>query len=220
MITLASLADTGEKIINQFGIDSNLLIAQCINFVIVALLLVFWHLKRILSTIKDREKQIADSLKNADKIKLELEQTQQKQQDTLNEASMEAKKTVSVAQEQAKSLLEAQKEEARQEAEAIIAKAKSAMELERQNVLNDARQEIASLVILATSKVLDRELTMMKGNALPSRLKIMSSNARVNKIADLLLSHSLEKTVGWRKTRYLRFWMICVKILLRNILRS
>ena len=71
---------------------------------------------------------------------------------------MEAKKTVSVAQEQAKSLLEAQKEEARQEAEAIIAKAKSAMELERQNVLNDARQEIASLVILATSKVLDREL--------------------------------------------------------------
>ena len=158
MITLASLADTGEKIINQFGIDSNLLIAQCINFVIVASAIWFLAFKRILSTIKDREKQIADSLKNADKIKLELEQTQQKQQDTLNEASIEAKKTVSVAQEQAKSLLEAQKEEARQEAEAIIAKAKSAMELERQNVLNDARQEIASLVILATSKVLDREL--------------------------------------------------------------
>ena len=158
MITLASLADTGEKIINQFGIDYPLLIAQCINFVIVASAIWFLAFKRILSTIKDREKQIADSLKNADKIKLELEQTQQKQQDTLNEASMEAKKTVSVAQEQAKSLLEAQKEEARQEAEAIIAKAKSAMELERQNVLNDARQEIASLVILATSKVLDREL--------------------------------------------------------------
>ena len=54
--------------------------------------------------------------------------------------------------------MEAQKEEARQEAETIIAKAKAAMELERQNVLNDARQEITSLVILATSKVLDREL--------------------------------------------------------------
>ena len=158
MITLASLADKGEKLINQFGIDYPLLIAQCINFVIVASAIWFFAFKRILSTIKDREKQIADSLKNADKIKLELEQTQQKQQDTLNEASMEAKKTVSVAQEQAKSLLEAQKEEARQEAETIIAKAKSAMELERQNVLNDARQEIASLVILATSKVLDREL--------------------------------------------------------------
>ena len=158
MITIASLADTGEKIISQFGIDYPLLIAQCINFIIVASAIWFFAFKKILSTIKDREKQIADSLKNADKIKLELEQTQQKQQDTLNEASMEAKKTVSVAQEHAKSLLEAQKEEARQEADAIIAKAKSAMELERQNVLNDARQEIASLVILATSRVLDREL--------------------------------------------------------------
>jgi F-type H+-transporting ATPase subunit b len=71
---------------------------------------------------------------------------------------LEAKKTVSKAQEQAKTLLEAQKEEARLEAEAIISKAKSAMELERENVLKDAREEIASLVVLATSKVLDREL--------------------------------------------------------------
>ena len=64
-----------------------------------------------------------------------------------------------VGQEQAKSIIEAQKEEARVEAESIIAKAKSAMELERQKVLNDAREEIASLVILTTSKVLDRELS-------------------------------------------------------------
>ena len=33
------------------------------------------------------------------------------------------------------------------------------MELERQNVLKDAKQEIASLVLLATSKVLDKELS-------------------------------------------------------------
>ena len=31
----------------------------------------------------------------------------------------------------------------------------------------------------------------MKGNALLSRLKIMSSNVRISKLADLLLSHSL-----------------------------
>ena len=159
MITLASLADTGEKIISQFGIDYPLLIAQCINFIIVAAAIWFFAFKRILSTIKDREKQISDSLKNADLIKLELEESRQKQEATLSEASQEAKKTVSLAQEQAKSFLEAQKEEARQEAEAIISKAKAAMELERQNVLKDAKQEIASLVLLATSKVLDKELS-------------------------------------------------------------
>ena len=222
MITLASLADTGEKIINQFGIDYPLLIAQCINFIIVASAIWFFAFKRILSTIKDREKQIADSLKNADKIKLELEETQSETKDTLNEASLEAKKTVSVAQEQAKSLLEAQKEEARQEAEAIISKAKSAMELERQNVLNDARQEIASLVVLATSKVLERELNDDERKlALLSRLKIMSSSVRINKLADLLLSHSLgEDGKVEIKPRYLKSWMICVKILHPITLRS
>ena len=153
MIALASLTDTADKIVTNFGVDWPMFIAQSVNFTLVALAIWFFA-----STIKEREKQIADSLKNADRIKLELEETQLKQKETLNEASLEAKKTVNKAQEQAKSLLEAQKEEARLEAEAIISKAKSAMELERQNVLKDAREEIASLVVLATSKVLDREL--------------------------------------------------------------
>ena len=42
--------------------------------------------------------------------------------------------------------------------EEIIEKAKTSTELERQKVLKDARDEIASLVVLATSKVLQREL--------------------------------------------------------------
>lgn len=158
MIALASLTDTADKIVTNFGVDWPMFIAQSVNFTLVALAIWFFAFKKILSTIKEREKQIADSLKNADRIKLELEETQLKHKETLNEASLEAKKTVNKAQEQAKSLLEAQKEEARLEAEAIIAKAKSAMDLERQNVLKDAREEIASLVVLATSKVLDREL--------------------------------------------------------------
>ena len=33
------------------------------------------------------------------------------------------------------------------------------MELERQNVLKDAREEIASLVIMTTTKVLSRDLS-------------------------------------------------------------
>lgn len=159
MIAIASIAETADNIVTTFGIDWPMFIAQSINFTIVALVIWFGAFKKILSTIKEREKQIADSLKNADKIKLELEETQIKQKETLTEASLEAKKTLNVAQEQAKSIIEAQKEEARVEAESIIAKAKSAMELERQKVLNDAREEIASLVILTTSKVLDRELS-------------------------------------------------------------
>ncbi len=157
MIALASLSDVTTGIVEKFGVDTPLLIAQAINFVIVAFVIWQFALKKILLTIDEREKKIADSLKNAEKIKLELEATEKQQNETLQEASLEAKKTVATAQEQAKSYIEAQKEEARKQAEEIVEKARSAMELERQRVLNDAREEIASLVILTTSKVLQRE---------------------------------------------------------------
>ena len=158
MIAFASLSDETTGIVEKFGVDTPLLIAQAINFVIVAFVIWQFALKKILLTIDEREKKIADSLKNAEKIKLELEATEKQQNETLQEASLEAKKTVATAQEQAKSYIEAQKEEARKQAEEIVEKARSAMELERQRVLNDAREEIASLVILTTSKVLQREL--------------------------------------------------------------
>ena len=159
MIALASLADTAQGIVDTFGIDWPMLIAQAINFLIVALVIWKFAFKNILSTIKEREQQISDSLKNADRIKLELEETEKQQQETLQEASLAAKKTISSAQEQAKALIEAQKEDARKQAEEIITKAKLAMEQERERVLREAREEIASLVVLTTSKVLSKNLT-------------------------------------------------------------
>lgn len=159
MITLANLQETASGIIETFGIDLPMLIAQGINFTIVAFVIYRFGFKGILSTIKERERRIADSLKNAEKIKLELEETEKQQQKTLEEASLEAKKTVNSAQEAAKEFIESQKEDARKQAEEIVTKAKIAMEQERQRVLSDAREEIASLVILTTSKVLQKELS-------------------------------------------------------------
>ena len=159
MIVLASLTDTAQGIVETFGIDWPMLIAQAINFLIVAFVIWKFAFKNILSAIKEREKQIADSLRNADKIKLELEETEKQQQETLQEASLEAKKTISIAQEQAKAFIEEQKEDARRQAEEIISKAKLAMEQERERVLREAREEIASLVVLTTSKVLSKDLS-------------------------------------------------------------
>ena len=169
MDIIASLSEIPAGIIDKFGVDLPLLIAQAINFLIVALLIWKFAFKKILSTIKEREKKIADSLKNADRIKLELEETEKKQMETLKEASLEAKNTVALAQEKAKSFIEAQKEEARKQAEEIITKAKVAMEQERERVLSEAREEIASLVVLTTAKVLSKELSVEEKEQFSSR---------------------------------------------------
>ena len=159
MSTLASVSDTAQDIAYTFGVDWPMLVAQSINFLIVAFIIWKFAFSNVLSTIKEREKQISDSLKNADRIKLELEETEKKQQETLQEASLSAKQTVSEAHEKAKAFIEEQKEDARKQAEEIISKAKASMEQEREKVLKEAREEIASLVILTTSKVLEKELT-------------------------------------------------------------
>ncbi|HAF58118.1 MAG TPA: ATP synthase F0 subunit B [Opitutae bacterium] len=158
MILLAS-SNPITGIADQFGVDWPMLIAQAINFLIVAFVIWKFAFKNILSTIKEREKQISDSLKNADRIKLELEETEKQQQQTLQDASLEAKKTISTAQDQAKAFIEAQKDDARKQAEEIISKAKIAMEQERERVLMEAREEIASLVVLTASKVLSKDLS-------------------------------------------------------------
>ena len=76
MSTLASVSDTAQDIAYTFGVDWPMLVAQSINFLIVAFIIWKFAFSNVLSTIKEREKQISDSLKNADRIKLELEETE------------------------------------------------------------------------------------------------------------------------------------------------
>lgn len=168
--------DKGQAIAQEFGVDWPMLIAQAVNFVLVSFVIYRFGFKGILSTIQEREKQISDSLKHAEKIKLELEETERKQKETLQEASIEAKKTVTGAQEQAKSYIEGQKEDARKQAEEIVSKAKESMTLERERVLNEAKEDISSLVVLTTGKVLQKELNDEEksrfSNAAAEELKI------------------------------------------------
>ena len=152
------LEQTIHGITEKFGVNWHLLIAQAVNFTVVAFLIWRFAFKGILSSVKEREEQIADSLKNAEKIKLQLEETDRKQEETLKDASVEAQKTVAQARDQAKAHLESQREEAETQAADIVSKARDAMKLEKQRVLEEAREEIASLVVMATSRVLGREL--------------------------------------------------------------
>jgi F-type H+-transporting ATPase subunit b len=179
MFYLASaqdVLDKGQLIAQEFGVDWSFLIAQAVNFVLVAFVIYRFGFKGILSTVKEREKQISDSLKHAEKIKLELEEAEKRRKETLKEASIEAKKTVAGAQEQAKSYVEQQKEDARKQAEEIVAKARHSIALEREQVLNEAKEEISSLVVLTTSKVLQKELNEDEksrfANAAAEELKI------------------------------------------------
>jgi F-type H+-transporting ATPase subunit b len=159
MEIIASISSTVQEIQTKFGLNWPLFVAQAINFTLVAWVIWKFAFKGILGKMEIREKEISDSLVNAEKIKLQLEETERKQEQTLKEASVEAQKTVAQARDQAKAHLESQREEAEKQATDIVTKARDAMKLEKQRVLGEAREEIASLVVMATSRVLGRELS-------------------------------------------------------------
>jgi len=158
MEVLASVADTVQGIQTKFGLNWPLFIAQAINFTVVAWIIWKFAFKGILSKMEDREKEISDSLKNAEKIKFQLEETERKQEETLKDASVEAQKALSQAREQAQSYLVDQRSAAELQAKEIVTKAREAMEQERRRVMDEAKTEIASLVVMTSSKVLGREL--------------------------------------------------------------
>ena len=120
-----------------------------------------------------KEKNKSPSLKHAEKIKLELEDAQKRREETLTEASLEAK-NVSGAKEQAKSS-EAQKEDARNQAEEIISKARESMAIEKEQILNEAKEEISSSSSLLPEKFckeLNDEEKSRFSNAAAEELKV------------------------------------------------
>ena len=67
--------ETGET----FGSNSKIFLSQVISFVIVALLLRQFAYKPILAVLEERRQQIAEGLLNAEKIKQQLAEAEQRQ---------------------------------------------------------------------------------------------------------------------------------------------
>jgi F-type H+-transporting ATPase subunit b len=151
------LADANPLI--TFRVNWPTLVAQAINFLILAALLYFFAFKKILSTLDERQKTIASGLKYAEDMKLKLAETEKEREAILREASLQSQRIMKDAQDQTKVYLEQQTQAANQKAEDIIRRANEAGERERQQILNEVRAEIGRLVVTTSTAVLNRSLS-------------------------------------------------------------
>ena len=148
-----------SEIAGQFGVTWPTLIAQMVNFCIVALALYFFAVKPVAATLDERQQKIADGLQYAEEMKTQLVEAERERADKIKQAAVDAQKILTEAREQSKEMIEVKTQEAAAQAEAIIRKASEATELERQKMLSDVRQEVARLVVATSSKVLSRDLS-------------------------------------------------------------
>ncbi len=166
IILAAAEATGGQESANQilqifdlFGLDIRFLLAQIVNFGIVAFLLYKFAFKPVLATIEERQKKISDGLQYAEEMKIKLADAEKEHAATLQKAQQEAQTILGEARETAKLYLDKQTEAAAGKSEEIIAKAKEAIELERNKMLTEVRGEVVRLVIDTTSKVLTKDLS-------------------------------------------------------------
>ena len=146
-------------ITDKFGVSVPTLIAQMVNFCLVALVLYYFAVKPISTTLEERQQKISDGLQYAEEMKDQLAEAERERTEKVKQAAIDAQKILAEAREQSKEMIEIKTQEAAAQAEAIIRKASEATELERQKMLADVRQEVARLVIITSSKVLSRDLS-------------------------------------------------------------
>jgi F-type H+-transporting ATPase subunit b len=146
--------DTAET----FGWNIWLFLSQVISFVVVAAVLRKFAYQPILQVLQERRDRIAESLRNAEKIKQELAEAETRRSEILAQANAEAQRMIEEAREAAAHVGERTQQEATVAAEQIIAKAHEASTLEHERIMAELKRELGRLVVETTAKVTGKVL--------------------------------------------------------------
>lgn len=159
IVAAAGLAGRFQEILDQFGIEWKSLVMQVISFSILAFVLYRFLLKPVLATMGDRQKQIDAGLRYAEEMKAKLALAQQESVTIIKQAQTEGARLVDETRRTAKEFLDAQQKDATARANDMITKAQQAIDLEHKKMLEQARTEVARLVVATTQRVLAKELS-------------------------------------------------------------
>lgn len=144
---------------NPVSFDVWTLIFQSINVLVVMGVLYYMLFKPISGIMKKREEFVENTLAHAAASKEEAERLLAEYQRQIQGAQAEAQKIIETAAAQAEEYSRKRRAEADQEAQAMIEKAKEEINQERERALAAIRDEVASLAVLAASKVIGRAIT-------------------------------------------------------------
>jgi F-type H+-transporting ATPase subunit b len=117
-------------ILNNFGFDPKLFIAQIINFVIVFFILKKIMYKPVLEILKKRDQEIKKGLKDSEDAQKLLEETQDNEIKILQKAQEKAENIINEAKIQAQELKLEAEQKTKRETELLMTQAKETIKQE------------------------------------------------------------------------------------------
>ena len=140
--------------IEAFGLNGKIFAAQLVNFLFVLLVLWRFAYRPIVQMLEVREEKIKKSVEAAEEMTRQAAVSQKEREELLAETRLEATRVIAEAQEKAEEKGAEVLAKTKKEAEKVVFAARAHISEEREKMLAEVRGEIASLVVLATEKVL------------------------------------------------------------------
>ena len=151
-------AGGAASILTDFGVSWEKFLAQVLLFLIVYMILKKFAFGPIIGLLDARKQRIAEGEENIKKIAADLLAAESKKTEIIGEANSKADLVIGEARESAEALAESKRVEASNEAVSIVAKAREAGELEKNQLLTDLKRDFGRLVVDTTSKVTGKVL--------------------------------------------------------------
>ncbi|HOA38526.1 MAG TPA: F0F1 ATP synthase subunit B [Flavihumibacter sp.] len=131
---------------------------------LIAFLLVFFILKKfawkpILSTLSDREKNIADSIATAERVKKEMAQLKSENEALMHKAREERATMLKEAKELSDKLVFEAREQAKLQANKIVADAQISIDQQKNAAMIELKNSVGNMVVEVAEKVLRKELS-------------------------------------------------------------
>jgi F-type H+-transporting ATPase subunit b len=158
------------ELLSKLGIDWKLLIAQVINFGILAGVLTAFVYRPLLNLLDERRERISRAMEEAKRIEGHKSEMEKIRVEKLKEIDREA----GIFLERAKETAEKMKGEilsaAEKEAAELLAKGRRQLADERARVLNEVQAMLTKIILEMTEKILQREFSADDEKRLVSHL--------------------------------------------------
>jgi len=143
-----------QALLNAFGINGSLLLAQAVNFGVLLIALTYFLYKPVMKMIEARQKKVAQGVEDAERAAQKLAGADTEASTIVSKAETEADGIVKSARETAGSEKARLIKEAEARSAAIAVDADARAKETAAKALRESEKEVARLAVLAAEKVL------------------------------------------------------------------
>lgn len=146
------------EFLNALGVDFKMVFMQAVGFLLLLLLLKKYLFGKIKDAIKARTEEVKETYRKSEEDRKEAEKCKEKYQAKLANVQKEAEEKLQAAVVQAKEVSDSIIAKSHKEAAENMAKAQTSIDIERKRALEDIRNQVVNLTMLASTKLIQKSI--------------------------------------------------------------